>query len=120
MKACRLFAVIVALTLFAGCAFSGKEVRVRVVGHNDQEEKGVRYHVLVCEILEPPELAGCYQCGATLRSIKGIDGAEFKIHLNFTMVAQAKTSRQKPGEVKIYPAPTPGDGDFIDSAKRVK
>lgn len=119
MKACRLFAVIVALTLFAGCALSGKEVRVRVVGHNDQEEKGVRYHVLICEILEPPELAGCYHCSGTLRSIKDIDGAEFKIHLNFTMVAEAKSSRQKPSEAHASP-PTPGDGDFIDSAKRVK
>ena len=119
MKVSRLFAVIAALTFFAGCAFSGKEVRVRVVGHNDDESAGVRYHVLICEILEPPELAGCYHCSATLRSIKDIDGAEFKIYLNFTMVAEAKSSRQKPSEAHISP-PTPGGGDFLDSAKRVK
>lgn len=120
MTVCRLLAVVATLTLFVGCALSGKDARVRVVGHNDQEDEGVKYHNLVCEILEPPELAGCYTCGSTLRSIKGIDGAELEVHLNFTKVEEAKVNRQKPGEVKIYPPPTPGSGDILDSAKRVK
>ncbi len=117
MKTLDLFAVVVVLTLSAGCGFSPTKVRERVIEH--KPEAGGKYYALLCEVLEPTKLAGHYHVAATQRSdlITNVDGVEFEVYLNFTMVGSLLPN--KPLDYDVSPHP-PGSGDFLDSAKRLK
>jgi hypothetical protein len=69
--------------------------------------------------LEPTNLAGYYDVAATQRSdlIPNVDGGVYEVYLNFTMVGAL--TPDKPLDYEISP-PSPGSGDFLDSAKRIR
>jgi hypothetical protein len=117
MKTLVIFTLFAALIFSAGCGMSPTKVRERVIEH--KPEAGGKYYALLCLVLEPTNLAGHYDVAATQRSdlITNVDGGEFEVYLNFTMVGSL--SQNKPLDYDISP-PSPGSGDFLDSAKRVK
>lgn len=117
MNTLGIFAAVVALTLPEGCGFSPTKVRERVIEH--KQEAGGKYYALLCEVLEPTNLAGRYDVAATKRSdlVTNVDGAEFEVYLNFTIVRSLLP--KKPLDYDASP-PFPGRGDFLDSAKRIK
>ncbi len=117
MKTLTLIAGGLALMLCAGCGFNPTKVTERVVEH--KPEAGGRYCALLCQVLEPTNLAGRYDVAATQRSdlITNVDGGEYEVYLNFTMVGSLL--QNKPLSYDVSP-PTPGSGDFLDSAKRIK
>jgi hypothetical protein len=99
-----------------GCDwFSPTKVRVRVVEH--QTASSGEYYELLYVVLAPEHLKGKYDVDATLRKdlIESVDGREFEIWLNFTM---APTLGNRPLAYSTS-APSPGDGDFLDSATPV-
>ena len=111
MKTLPTFILLAMLLLSAGCGMSPTKVRERVIEHKRQGG----YYTLLCQVLEPTHLAGRYDVVATLRSdlITNIDGAEFEVYLNFTMVGTL--TQNKPDDYFIS-APSPGSGDYLDSA----
>jgi hypothetical protein len=137
MKTLHVFTIAVTLLLAAGCGLSPTKVKVRVVEHKvggaiaispgtsqftylqATNRASGAYYALLCQVLEPKNLEGRYLVAATLRSdlITNVDGGEFEVYLNFTMVGGLDYS--KPLDYDISPA-SRGDGDFLDSAKRIK
>jgi hypothetical protein len=117
MKTLSILAIVVTSTLFAGCGFSPTKVTTLVIEH--KQEAGGKYYALLCEVLEPTNLTGSYHIAATQRSdlVTNVDGAEFEIYLNYTMVGSLLPN--KPLDYDVSP-PSPGSGDFLDSAKRIK
>ena len=117
MKTLRTILVATALSLCAGCEYDSTKVRVQVLEHKAQA--GGSYYALLCRVLEPKDLEGRYSVEATRRSdlIGGIDGGEYEVFLNFTMVG-ALTSN-KPVDYGASP-PSGKNSDFLESAKRVK
>jgi hypothetical protein len=117
MKTLAIFAVLAALILSAGCGVSPTKVTVRVIEH--KPEAGGKYYALLCEVSTPTNLAGRHHVAATQRSdlITNVDGGVYEVYLNFTMVGSL--SQNKPLDYDISP-PSPGSGDFLDSAKRIR
>lgn len=119
MKMPALLAALAMLLALAvtGCEYSSKKVTVRVLSHKAQA--GGKYYALLCEITDPKNLAGYYDVVATQRTdqIADVDGAMYVVDLNPSMVASLL--RGKPRDYDV-PPPTPGAGDFLDSATRVK
>src|SRR4051794_23813869 len=66
--------------------FRPTKVKVRVVEHKAQA--GGSHYALLCEVLEPQELQGCCHLASTLRGdlVAGVDGVEFEVYLNWTMI----------------------------------
>ncbi len=114
MKTLRIFTLFTALIFSAGC---GTKVRERVIEH--KPEAGGKYYAMLCQVLEPTNLAGRYDIVATQRGdlITNVDGGEYEVYLNFTMVGMLQ--QNKPLDYDVSP-PGSKDGDFLEMARRVK
>ena len=117
MKTLTTFTLLAALVLLAGCGLSPTKATVRIIEH--KQEAGGNYYALLCQILEPTNLAGRYHVAATQRSdlITNVDGGVYEVYLNFAMVGALL--QNKPLDYDTSP-PSPGSGDFLDSAKRIR
>jgi len=120
MKSLLLFLIALAMILSEGCAYMPTTVKVRVLEHK-QDPQG--HYALLCEVIDPPSIAGRYHIAGTLRRdlIPNVDGGEYEVSMNHTMIAQLQGggSRTRPREYQTS-RPSGGDGDFLDSAKRLK
>ena len=114
MKSTGAPATLLSLMLLQGCWFSPTKARVQVVEH--KEDASGRYYALLFRVIEPKKLEGRYGVAATLRRdlIDQIDDREYEVFLNFTMVGTLTTN--KPTSYSTS-APSPGSGDFLESAR---
>ena len=117
MKKCILRCAIAALLFLGGCAFSPTKVRVRVIEHT--LDRSGNYYALVYQILEPKKLAGKYGLAATdqMSLAPSVDGTEYYIYLNFTMIGLLSDRRPTSGYLVSRGS---GRGDFLVMGKRVK
>ncbi len=103
------------LALCVGCDMEGTKARVVVQEHKTNGT----YYTLLFKVIEPEELAGRYGTGSTLRKdlMTNVDGAEYEVYFNFSYVGTL--TQNKPLDYSES-RPSPGSGDFLDSAKRLK
>ena len=95
MKTLCILQLAFVLVLLGGCEFSSTKVKVRIVEH--KLEVGGKFYVLLCEVLEPKNLAGCYHVAATRKTdlVASIDGGAYEIALNFTMIRALSQNKRK-------------------------
>jgi len=111
----RIFPLGVLWLWSVGCGMKDTKAWVVV---DDYKTNGT-YYTLLYKVIEPKNLAGRYGTGSTLRRdlLTNIDGAEYEVCFNLTMIGGLEAN--KPLDY-LESRPTPGNGDFLDSAKRLK
>jgi hypothetical protein len=112
MKSTAAAAILLSLLLQA-CWFDSTKATVEVVEH--QADASGRYYALLFRVVQPKDLAGRYGVAATLRRdlIEQVDNRQYEVSLNFTMVDALTIN--KPTSYSTS-EPSPGSGDFLDSA----
>ncbi|MEI6210921.1 MAG: hypothetical protein WCR06_04780 [bacterium] len=115
MRTTWIAAIALALITASGCGFSPTQARVRIIEH--QKAMNGDYFQMLYIVLEPKDIEGRYGIAATRRNdlIESVDGAEFDIGLNFTMVPCL--SKTRPLGYSCTP-PQGKDDDFLEMAKR--